>query len=115
MAVPKDTIWPIDPHTAAKHVILRAYLNAWLPMISAYNGRVLFIDGFAGPGRYTGCEPGSPIIALTTLLDHRVFQTARPNREFVFYFIEREQARVEFLQEELRRLESKRALSKWAR
>ena len=64
VAVPKDTIWPIEPHTAAKHQILRKYLDAWLPILGTYNNRMLYIDGFAGPGEYTGGEPGSPIIAL---------------------------------------------------
>ena len=61
---PKDTIWPIEPHTCAKHQILRKYLDAWLPILGTYNKRIVYIDGFAGPGEYKGGEPGSPIIAL---------------------------------------------------
>ena len=33
VAVPRDTVWPIEPHTAAKHQILRKYLDAWLPIL----------------------------------------------------------------------------------
>jgi hypothetical protein len=41
----------------------------------------VFIDGFAGPGRYSGGEPGSPVIALQVLLAHPYFQQSRPGRE----------------------------------
>jgi hypothetical protein len=44
--------WPLDPHTLAKHEILRRYLYAWFPIMSCYNGRLVFLDGFAGPGAY---------------------------------------------------------------
>lgn len=66
---PDPTQWPLDPHTAAKHEILRRYLNAWFPILGTYNGRVVFLDGFAGPGIYSQGEPGSPIVALRTLLE----------------------------------------------
>ena len=68
MALQKDTIWPIEPHTSAKHQILRKYLDAWLPILGTYNKRVVYVDGFAGPGQYTGGEPGSPIVALQAAL-----------------------------------------------
>ena len=71
VAVPKDTIWPIEPHTSAKHQILRKYLDAWLPILGTYNKRIVYVDGFAGPGRYTGGEPGSPIVALEAALTHQ--------------------------------------------
>jgi three-Cys-motif partner protein len=62
--VPDETIWPIEPHTQAKHEILTRYLDAWFPIMSSWNAKVLFIDGFAGPGCYQGGEPGSPLLAL---------------------------------------------------
>ena len=60
MATPKDTLWELDPHTLGKHLVLRAYLDAWLPVMGSWQGRLLFIDGFAGPGEYEGGEEGSP-------------------------------------------------------
>jgi three-Cys-motif partner protein len=65
------TIWKIDSHTQAKHIILKKYLDAWLPIMTRWNGRVLYIDGFAGPGKYQGDEDGSPIIALKSAINHR--------------------------------------------
>lgn len=73
--MPDETIWPLDQHTRAKHELLRRYLGAWFPILTyaGYHGRVMFLDGFAGPGIYSNGEPGSPIIALNTLVNHRVF------------------------------------------
>jgi three-Cys-motif partner protein len=65
MAKHQPVVWPIEPHTAAKHAILRRYLQAWIPILSRGNARVVYIDGFAGPGEYEGGEQGSPILALT--------------------------------------------------
>src|ERR1700678_3953596 len=83
VAIPETTIWQIEPHTAAKHIILRKYLDAWFPILAAYNSRVVYVDGFSGPGRYTGGEPGSPVIALESALTHR----ANLRGELVFLFI----------------------------
>lgn len=94
---PSTTTWGLDPHTRAKHDILRAYLSAWLPMLSRWHGRVLYIDGFAGPGEYTGGETGSPIIAVRALLDHGFFP--RMSGEFVFLFIEKGPARLAYLRD----------------
>lgn len=93
MAVPKDTIWPIEPHTAAKHRILRKYLDAWLPILGTHNDRMLYIDGFAGPGEYQGGEPGSPIIALEAATAHH----ANLARELIFIFVEERPDRVAYL------------------
>lgn len=90
------TVWPAEPHTLAKHAILREYLKAWMPILArqsshmrAAGREVLFVDGFAGPGRYVGGEPGSPVIALEAALSHTaVFPV--PIR---FIFIEKDEAR----------------------
>jgi three-Cys-motif partner protein len=100
VAVPKDTIWAIEPHTSAKHQILRKYLDAWLPILGTYNKRVVYLDGFAGPGRYSGGEPGSPIIALQAALTHQ----AKLPRELVFLFIEERTDRADHLDGEIAKL-----------
>lgn len=101
--MPDETIWDLEHHTAAKHEILRRYLGAWFPILTSggFNRRVLFVDGFAGPGLYSHGEPGSPIIALNTLINHQAFERL-DHTEFVFYFIEKDTARFESLQEEVR-------------
>ena len=65
------TIWQLDPHTAKKHEILRRYFEAWLPIMAKWNGRVVYIDGFAGPGSYSNGEDGSPVVVLKAARDHK--------------------------------------------
>ena len=77
--------WAIEPHTEAKHAILSAYLRAWFPILSLGGfPRVIYIDGFAGPGRYEGGQDGSPILALKALAAQRL----KLNSDFEFHFVE---------------------------
>jgi three-Cys-motif partner protein len=70
------TLWEADPHTLAKHAILKGYLEAWMAILSHESSRrrgverVLYLDGFAGPGEYVKGEPGSPIVAAEVALKH---------------------------------------------
>jgi three-Cys-motif partner protein len=77
------------------------------------NDRIVYIDGFAGPGRYSQGEDGSPIIALKALLDHPRFQNADRRGEVVFLFIESDEERANALQEELTALKSERPFPQW--
>ena len=44
---PKTTIWELEPHTAAKHEILRRYLQAWAPILSQGNfPHLVFVENF---------------------------------------------------------------------
>lgn len=92
-----STIWNIEPHTEAKHEILRKYLDAWLPIITRWNGRVLYIDGFAGPGEYMGGKCGSPIIAIKSVLEHKMKITS----EIKMLFIEADEKRCEYLKQKI--------------
>jgi len=98
MATLTETLWEIDPHTKAKHEILRRYLGAWFPILNSWNNRIIYIDGFSGPGRYKGGEPGSPLIALDVAANHR----RRMSAELVFWFIDERADRIEHLQQELK-------------
>lgn len=98
MATPKDTIWAIEPHTLAKHEILRRYLAAWFPILATYNNRVVYIDGFCGPGRYTGGEAGSPLIALNEANQH---QTRLQSNKLEFLFMDERSDRITHLNQEL--------------
>lgn len=91
-------MWEYPPHTKAKHDILDYYLGGWYPILSSYNGRVVFIDGFAGRGRYNDGSEGSPILALRKLLSHS-FRPRMTSTEFVFAFIERDSANATLLRE----------------
>ncbi|MDP8253151.1 MAG: three-Cys-motif partner protein TcmP [Candidatus Kaelpia aquatica] len=89
--------WLIDPHTEAKHAILKKYLAAWFPIITRFSKRVIVVDGFAGPGEYSNGQDGSPIIAINTFLEHK----AEMKSEVIFYFIEKNKDRCEHLKKKL--------------
>jgi len=103
MAVPKETIWEIDPHTIAKHKILENYLKAWFPIICRYNEVINYIDGFAGPGVYSKGEFGSPIIGLNVANDH----TADLKGKLNFIFIDEREDRTTNLNAEIKKLSLK--------
>lgn len=87
-------MWPIEPHTRAKHEILRYYLKAWFPILSRWSGRIIYLDGFAGPGVYAGGEDGSPVIALQTAVEHKL---RKRFTEIMFFFIEKDPKRAYLL------------------
>ena len=84
MTTPKDTLWECAPHTRAKHEILRRYLQAWFPILSKHHRKVVYMDGFAGPGAYIGGEIGSPLVALDVARNH----SARLEGNICFLFVE---------------------------
>jgi three-Cys-motif partner protein len=93
---PRTTLWALEPHTRAKHEILRRYLEAWTAILSV--GRfptIAYVDGFAGPGTYAGGEDGSPLIALNAALQHRDRIPMRTR--LLFLFIEKDRERAEHL------------------
>lgn len=83
-----EASWQLAAHTAAKLEILGAYLRAWFPILSRGRNfdRIIYIDGFAGPGRYQQGEDGSPIIALKAALGALNGQIDMP---YEFHFVER--------------------------
>ena len=70
MAVPTGILWERDPHTAAKHTLLRRYMAAWFPIMANrfHDKGITFFDGFAGPGEYTNARDSSPAIAMEQAL-----------------------------------------------
>lgn len=99
---PKTTTWPLDPHSRGKHLILKGYLDAWFPIMGRRNGRILFIDGFAGPGEYDRGEIGSPLIALNAFKNHRARHQV--TAEVKFLFIEKHPGRAKHLTDLIDRL-----------
>ena len=98
MAKPTQSLWDIEKHTKAKHEILERYLNAWFPILAKYNQRIIYLDGFCGPGRYKGGEDGSPIIAIKKALNH--FGKLK-DRDISFIFVDERKDRIEHLQSEI--------------
>ncbi|MFD8670719.1 three-Cys-motif partner protein TcmP [Streptomyces microflavus] len=104
-----EVLWKLEPATAAKHRLYQRYLDAWWPILLQTNQRtgyafprVTLLDAFAGPGRYEGGEPGSPVFILDRLLNHHAAQRMNLSRTRVhLVFIERDPARYEHLVSEL--------------
>ncbi|GMA19774.1 three-Cys-motif partner protein TcmP [Arsenicicoccus piscis] len=101
------TVWELSPHTKAKHDILTRYLGAWFGIFgnTQHHSAVNVLDGFAGPGRYSKGEPGSPILALKTLLEHTSFNKFR-STAFHFGFNEQDPQRHASLKREVAALKS---------
>lgn len=94
MAAPNTTVWELEPHTRAKHEILRRYLQAWTPILTQGGyPEIMYIDGFAGPGKYSRGEDGSPVIALNAARN----QAVPPRTKLRFAFIERDLTRANSL------------------
>jgi three-Cys-motif partner protein len=86
-------------HHAAKHALLRAYSNVWLPKLGFVYPQVAIVDGFASTGRYRDGTPGSPLILLRAYVgrsDHHRFKAAPQ-----FIFIESKRNFAEHLQAEI--------------
>lgn len=67
MRAPRTITWKRPELTTIKHCILRGYLEQWLPEVLQRCQSAYIVDGFCGPGNYTGGEPGSPLIAIDVL------------------------------------------------
>src|SRR5262245_56176846 len=95
MPTPTGVTWSCDPHTLAKHDLLRRYLEAWYPILmqSPWTSAT-YIEGFAGPGVYKDGEPGSPIVAVDVFLRRRK------------YLDEGKQLRMVLVEEQAQRLDS---------
>ena len=91
-----NKLWIRDEQTAGKHLILKHYLDGWLPILGSWSGRLLIIDGFAGPGEHEGGEPGSPLIAMERVKQHKQEGRLR-NTEVLCLFIESGHDRAQHL------------------
>jgi len=98
------TVWTLEAHTEAKHRILQGYLDGWFPILGSIRRaeRVLYVDGFAGPGEYSKQEPGSPLIALRAAIK----SAFRFNTTVRLVFIENDDRRHTHLCEILERHKS---------
>lgn len=91
-------IWKAEPHTIAKIEILKNYLNAWFPIVGSRFDKIMYIDGFSGPGLYENHPEGSPVAALNSF---RSWISKDPDRikvsDISAFFIESHNARFEKL------------------
>jgi three-Cys-motif partner protein len=107
-----DTQWKLPDHSAAKHLLLRKYLEAWYPKLANTQrkigtGQINYVDAFAGPGSYENGEFGSPLVALSTLVDHRGFGSWS-DITFFFLFVEKDPERASALERRTEEFKSAR-------
>lgn len=96
MATPTEVVWKRDLHTAAKHTLLRRYMDAWFPIMARQfrDKGITFLDGFAGPGKYTNASESSPAIAMEQAMRSEVTRWGTRTR---LIFIEAHSGRFEHL------------------
>ena len=93
---------PIQPHTRAKHHILRYHLAEWFPILGSVYNTLRYIDGFSGPGEYEGGEPGSPIISMDSVSQHKSFDRFVANGGSIeFLFVDDNPQYMRHLREEI--------------
>ncbi|MHD0307106.1 three-Cys-motif partner protein TcmP [Rhodococcus erythropolis] len=92
--------WAADPHTKIKHALYRQYLSKWFPIMAAgWGGDITYAEGFSGPGIYTNGEPGSPVIALRTILDDRKLRTS--SHKLRLLFVDKDPRCINLLKEKM--------------
>lgn len=86
---PNQSYWQqYGPFQEVKHNLIRNYLNGWFPKLGTWAGRVLYVDTHAGRGQHASGKPGSPLVALRTLLEHSYRDKLLQKSEIHFIFIE---------------------------
>jgi three-Cys-motif partner protein len=68
--------------------------------MGATGAELLFVDGFAGPGCYSGGEDGSPILAVKSVLNHSLPIPVPVN----FLFVEKDKERCAILKANIQKL-----------
>ena len=89
------------PFQNVKHDLIRCYLGGWFAKLGTWAQRVIYVDTHAGRGRYVSGQLGSPLVALTTFLNHSSRDRLLAKSEFLFLFIEQDAANLEELRHEL--------------
>lgn len=102
MAVNNTVPWEADPHTRAKHALYAHYLAKWMPiMVRGWGANITYAEGFAGPGVYLDGSPGSPVIAMRTLVSDPTIRTKVKNGGIRFVFVDQDQRCIDRLPSEL--------------
>jgi three-Cys-motif partner protein len=107
----EPVIWVREDHTKAKHELLLAFFNKWVSIHSEHftqrrGGLVRIYDGFAGPGVYSGGEPGSPRILMEALCTNPNLHERWHRVRYEFTFVEQHPARANKLERGLAELEA---------
>lgn len=83
-------------HSEVKHQILKKYLVAWIQKLGSAHSKLLYVDGFAGKGKYEDGSLGSPLIAIQVANDRY------KKGEFFCVFVESDKSTFLDLEREIR-------------
>ena len=108
----------LEPHSATKLEVLHDYIVEYLKILASNTMgkeefRITFVDAFAGGGRYSNGEDGSPFIFLKAVREAEVLINTTQNRrkplkiDAHFYFVEKAATNFKCLRESIK-------LSEWA-
>lgn len=110
-------------HSLAKHRIIARYIERYIEIVTSISVQeelnIVFVDGYAGGGRYTLGDkivPGSPLILRQTVAAMEAKLAAQRPKGFrinaEFYFIDQDQNHTAFLRAELEASPFKNELGK---
>lgn len=106
----KDVLWTRPAQTECKHEVLRRYLSGWFPILGTSARRLLFVDGFAGPGEHVEGQAGSPLVALDCVQNY--YRSKRMDGVSVnFLLIEKDPRRAAHLRQCIRDRPSVRGMT----
>lgn len=101
--------WHAAPHTLAKIEIIQKYLYRWFSILGKSKRpgtRLVYIDGFAGPGEYSNSSESSPMAALTAARDAlAAIGTGLSEKECCFLFVEKNKDLAEHLRSVVEKVE----------
>ena len=100
MPLPDDSPekWKYKEHTRVKHKILSKYLDGWIKILGKSHNLNIF-DCFAGRGRFSDGEEGSPLIIIKAIAEIRE-KMGRP-KEASCIFIEKSDSNFQNLKVEI--------------
>lgn len=82
--------------------VLKRYLPAWARILGGRHNLLVYVDCFAGPGRYGSGEEGSPLIAIRKAYEVSRSPTYR-GLKFQMIFVEKNQETAHLLQQRIRK------------
>jgi three-Cys-motif partner protein len=97
---------PMTPHTQAKHLLLKRYLDRWFPILGNREKAINYLDGFAGPGEYLSGDEGSPQIAIRAAMAHVHNRSLSPEVKIHFTFVEADSDSADHLKKRLASLQT---------
>src|ERR1700722_8054675 len=88
----------IKPAAVLKHAILSRYLVVYASKTGTNSAgrRVVYFDGYAGPGRYGDGTAGSPLIAARVACS---LASLRPPRQLDLFLVEKDRDTAELLRQ----------------